>query len=198
MTPLATESTTARATAACAGPNICTACLAPLIVTLLKRSVSGFAGRFGATTASSVVNPSLLFESALQKAAPAGPDFEPMIRSMCATSLPSPTRDSPRKKSAAMNRLLSKKSSKIPTNRAGVYHEPRTGTTTASRHARAGLRPQVVARHQPPRIDSRPDPASRRVAAGRRPSQYLGAGRARGLLEVCRPPLAERRRGFIV
>src|SRR5438093_2366340 len=33
--------TTARATAACAGPNICTAWVAPLMVTLLKRSASG-------------------------------------------------------------------------------------------------------------------------------------------------------------
>ena len=102
MTPLSTESTTARATAACAGPNICTACPAPLIVTLLKRSVSGFAGRFGVTTASSVLKPSFWFESAWVKAAPAGPDFDPMIRSMCATSLPSPTSDSPMKKSAAI------------------------------------------------------------------------------------------------
>src|SRR4051812_6262748 len=100
MTPASTESTTARATAACAGPNIWTACLAPLMVTLLNMIVSGFAGRFGATTASRVVKPSLLLVSALQNAAPAGPDFEPMIRSMCATSLPSPTSDSPRKKSA--------------------------------------------------------------------------------------------------
>src|SRR6187401_1116186 len=103
MTPLSTESTTARATAAWAGPNICTACLAPLIVTLLNRSVSGLHGRLGATTANSVVKPSLLFASALQNAEPAGPVFEPMIKSMCATSLPSPTSDSPRKKSAAMS-----------------------------------------------------------------------------------------------
>src|SRR5262245_58278811 len=103
ITPASTESTTARATAACAGPNICTACFAPLIVTLLNRSVSGLAGRFGDTTASSVVNPSLLFASALQKAAPAGPVFEPMIKSMWATSFPSPTSDSPKKKSAAMS-----------------------------------------------------------------------------------------------
>ena len=48
MMPLSTESTTARATAACAGPNIWTACLAPLIVTLLNSNVSGFAGKFGA------------------------------------------------------------------------------------------------------------------------------------------------------
>src|SRR6185295_4662393 len=102
MTPLSTESTTARATAACAGPNICTACLAPLMVTLLKRIVSGLAGRLGATTASSVVKPSLLLASALAKAFPAGPDLEPMIKSICATSLPSPTSDSPRKKSAAI------------------------------------------------------------------------------------------------
>src|SRR5215208_5658419 len=104
MTPASTESTTARATAACAGPNICTACFAPLIVTLLNMIVSGFAGRFGVTTARRVVKPSLLFVSALQKAAPAGPDFEPIIKSMCAISLPSPTNDSPRKKSAAIGR----------------------------------------------------------------------------------------------
>src|SRR6187399_1328446 len=103
MVPFATESTTARATAAWAGPNIWTACLAPLIVTLLKRTVSGLQGRFGATTARSVVNPSLLLARAFTNAAPAGPDFEPIIRSMWATSLPSPTSDSPRKKSAAMS-----------------------------------------------------------------------------------------------
>src|SRR5690606_30087189 len=74
------------------------------IVTLLNISVSGLAGRFGDTTARSVVKPSLLLVSALQKAVPAGPDLEPMIRSMCATSLPSPTSDSPRKKSAAIER----------------------------------------------------------------------------------------------
>src|SRR5262249_55421225 len=72
----------ARDPAAGVGPTICTACLAPLRVTLLKRSVAGFAGRFGATTASSVVNPSLLFVGAWQNAAPAGPVFEPMIRSI--------------------------------------------------------------------------------------------------------------------
>src|SRR5918996_4184798 len=121
MTPSLTESTTARATAACAGPNICTACFAPLMVTLLNSSVSGFAGRFGATTASSVVKPSLLFERALQKAAPAGPVLEPMIRSTCATSLPSPTSDSPRKKSAAMfdHSLLEEKSR--PSEATSIY-----------------------------------------------------------------------------
>src|SRR5262245_54211467 len=102
MVPSLTESMTARATAAWAGPNIWTACLAPLIVTLLKRSVSGLQGRLGVTTASRVENPSLLLESALVNAAPAGPDFDPMIRSMWAISLPSPTSDSPMKKSAAI------------------------------------------------------------------------------------------------
>src|SRR5580765_6506652 len=128
MTPLSTESTTARATAACAGPNIWTACFAPLIVTLLNRIVSGLAGRFGATTARSVVNPSLLLVSALQNAAPAGPDLEPMIRSMCATSLPSPTSDSPRKKSAAMcgDPFVEKKLVSGGLNSgAGVYHTTR-------------------------------------------------------------------------
>ncbi|MNC94872.1 hypothetical protein D3C83_118460 [compost metagenome] len=70
----------------------------------MNMMVSGLAGRFGVTTASRVVKPSLLFVSALQKAVPAGPVFEPMTRSMCAISLPSPTSDSPRKKSAAIGR----------------------------------------------------------------------------------------------
>src|SRR5947207_9417638 len=82
MMPEDTLSTTARATAACAGPNICTACVAFLIVTLLNRSVSGFAGRLGVTTASSLVKPSVLFANVLTKACPAWPDFDPMIRSM--------------------------------------------------------------------------------------------------------------------
>src|SRR5205823_12910267 len=64
--------------------------------------VSGFAGRLGVTTASSLVKPSVLFANVLTKACPAWPDFDPMIRSMWATSFPSPTRDSPRKKSAAI------------------------------------------------------------------------------------------------
>src|SRR6267378_3818261 len=102
MTPEDTLSTTARATAACAGPNICTACVAFLMVTLLNRIVSGFAGRLGVTTARSLVKPSVLFANVLTKACPAWPDFDPMIRSMWATSFPSPTRDSPRKKSAAI------------------------------------------------------------------------------------------------
>src|SRR5439155_27376118 len=147
MTPAASESTTARATALCAGPNICTACFAPLMVTLLKSSVSGLAGRFGATTASRVVKPSLLFVSALQKALPAGPDFDPMIRSTCATSLPSPTSDSPRKKSAAIENSSEKVVSKMLWRAggawlagewhakrsrlsAGVYHESRGGQRT--------------------------------------------------------------------
>src|SRR5215210_4739500 len=51
MTPSRTESMTPRATAAWAGPNICTACAAPSIVTLLEMIVSGLVGRFGATIA---------------------------------------------------------------------------------------------------------------------------------------------------
>src|ERR1044071_9375174 len=55
MTPSATESATALATAYCAGPNICTACLAPLMVTLLNITVLGLAARLGAITARSVL-----------------------------------------------------------------------------------------------------------------------------------------------
>src|SRR5678816_4327218 len=72
------------------------------MVTLLKSSVSGLQGRLGVTTASRVEKPSLLLESAWQKAAPAGPDLLPMIRSTWAISFPSPTKDSPMKKSAAI------------------------------------------------------------------------------------------------
>src|SRR5262245_64001767 len=72
MMPSATLSCTALATANCAGPNICTACLAPLMVTLLNSTVLGLQGRLGAITASKVVKPSFWLESALQKAASTG------------------------------------------------------------------------------------------------------------------------------
>ena len=68
MMPSATLSATALATACWAGPNICTACFAPLIVTLLNITVAGLQSRFGATTASSDVNPSLLLVKALANA----------------------------------------------------------------------------------------------------------------------------------
>src|SRR5713101_1441310 len=139
MMPEDTLSTTARATAACAGPNICTACVAFLMVTLLKRSVSGFAGRLGVTTASSLVKPSVLFANVLTKACPAWPDFDPMIRSMWATSFPSPTRDSPRKKSAA-----------ITTSRSGwgprVSLAGRHGCGVESSVARGGVESHAVPR----------------------------------------------------
>src|SRR3954454_18653070 len=102
MTPSRTESTTARATAACAGPNIWTACVAPLIVTLLDITVSGFAGRFGATTARRFVWPSFWLMKASANASPTGPSFDPISRSMWATSFPSPTRDSPTMKEPAI------------------------------------------------------------------------------------------------
>jgi hypothetical protein len=95
MIPSATLSCTAFATANCAGPNIWTACLAPLIVTLLNNSVLGLHCRLGAITARRDVNPSLLLVSALQNAVSTGLPRGPINRSTCATSLPSPTRDSP-------------------------------------------------------------------------------------------------------
>ena len=103
MTPLSTESTTARATAAWAGPNIWTACFAPLIVTLLKRMVSGFAGQVRRDDGQQGGEAVLVVRQRVDRRPdrPA-PIFEPMIRSMCATSLPSPTSDSPMKKSAAI------------------------------------------------------------------------------------------------
>src|SRR5262245_45598069 len=95
MVPSATQSATARATAACAGPNICTACLAPLMVTLLNMTVCGLAGRLGAITASSEVNPSLLLVRLLANADSAALPRGPIMRSMGATALPPPTSDSP-------------------------------------------------------------------------------------------------------
>src|SRR5215831_13286587 len=95
IVPSATLSTTALATAACAGPNIWTAWPAPLMVTLLNITVSGFAGTFGARTASNPLCPDVCSARRWAKAEPTGPSFDPIIRSMCATSLPSPTRDSP-------------------------------------------------------------------------------------------------------
>src|SRR6185312_1789124 len=95
IVPSATLSATALATACCAGPNICTACFAPLIVTLLNRTVWGLVARLGARTARRDVKPSLLLVSALAKALSAALPRGPMMRSMWATSLPSPTSDSP-------------------------------------------------------------------------------------------------------
>ena len=102
ITPSRTESTTPRATAAWAGPNICPTCFSPLIVTLLAMIVSGLAGRLGATTASRFVWPSFWFRSAPANASPTGPSLDPINRSMWATSLPSPTRDSPTDRVLAM------------------------------------------------------------------------------------------------
>src|SRR5262245_52962059 len=93
--PSATLSCTAFATANCAGPNIWTACLAPLMVTLLNSTLLGLQGRFGAITASKVVKPSFWLASALQNAVSTGLPRGPMSRSICATSLPSPMSDSP-------------------------------------------------------------------------------------------------------
>src|SRR5271168_3461239 len=95
ITPASTLSATALATAYWAGPNICTACLAPLIVTLLNITVEGLVSRFGVSTASSEVKPSLLLVRQLTNAVSAELPRGPMSRSIWATSLPSPTNDSP-------------------------------------------------------------------------------------------------------
>src|SRR5215831_11576941 len=95
MTPEATQSVTALATAAWAGPNICTAWAAPLIVTLVINTVAGLHTRFGVNTASRFEWPAFWLARALAKAMPTGPALSPMSRSMWATSLPSPTSDSP-------------------------------------------------------------------------------------------------------
>src|SRR5574340_47793 len=65
------------------------------MVTLLNITVLGLQGRLGAITARREVNPSLLFVRALQNADSTALPRGPMRRSMWATSLPSPTRDSP-------------------------------------------------------------------------------------------------------
>src|SRR5437868_7605661 len=169
MTPEDTLSTTARATAACAGPNICTACVAFFIVTLLNSSVSGLAGRLGVTTANSLVKPSVLFDSVFTNACPACPDFDPMIRSMWATSFPSPTRDSPMKKSAA-----------ITTSRSGWG--PRV--SSAGRHE-CGVESSVARRgvesHAVPRLRVAPTEPYR--CGANLPAAPAGVKAARGAAE---------------
>src|SRR5262245_56261370 len=95
MVPSTTLSTTARATAAWAGPNICTACFAPLMVTLVIITVFGLQTILGETTASKLECPADWLARALANATPTGPSFGPINRSMWATSLPSPARASP-------------------------------------------------------------------------------------------------------
>ncbi len=75
ITPSATESATALATAAWAGPNICTACFMPLIVTLVIITVAGLTARFGVSTASRFEWPSLCRARALANATPTGPSL---------------------------------------------------------------------------------------------------------------------------
>src|SRR5262249_18898012 len=72
-----------------------TAWPAPLIVTLLNMTVSGLAGTLGASTARSPLWPAVWSATRWAKAMPTGPLFDPIMRSMWATSLPSPTSDSP-------------------------------------------------------------------------------------------------------
>jgi len=91
MIPCSTESATALATAACAGPNICTACVAPLMVTLVISTVAGLTARFGVRTASKLLWPADCRARALANATPTGPALSPINRSMWAISLPSPT-----------------------------------------------------------------------------------------------------------
>src|SRR5262245_18817817 len=120
ITPAATLSTTARATAAWAGPNIWTACLAPLIGTLVIITVAGLASRFGVTTAIKLECPALWFARALANATPTGPALSPIKRSMCDTSLPSPTRASPMY--MAMERLLVESSERNGAGFDGGHH----------------------------------------------------------------------------
>ncbi len=95
IVPSSTESATALATAACAGPKILPVSPMFFIVTLGTISVNGFGGRFGRITASSGVWPAESCVMPVAKACPTGPSLSPIIKSMWATSLPSPTNDSP-------------------------------------------------------------------------------------------------------
>src|SRR5579875_147369 len=95
MVPAATQSATALATAFWAGPNICAAWPMPLIVTLVMSTVAGLQTRFGVSTANKLVCPCDWLASALAKAVPTGPSFEPISKSMWAISLPSPHNASP-------------------------------------------------------------------------------------------------------
>src|SRR4051812_18198286 len=69
--------------------------LRSLIVTLLNRIVGGLQSKFGAMTARSEVKPSLLFVKAWVNADSTALPRGPIMRSMWATSFPSPTSDSP-------------------------------------------------------------------------------------------------------
>src|SRR4029077_12990012 len=65
------------------------------MVTLLNITVLGLQGRLGAITASRPFTPSRWLVSVRQNVSSAGEPRGPMRRSICATSLPSPTSASP-------------------------------------------------------------------------------------------------------
>src|SRR5262249_51991988 len=142
ITASATLSATALATACCAGPNICTACFAPLIVTLLNSTVAGLHSRLGATTASNDVNPSLLFVRQFAKAVSAALPRGPIRRSMCATSLPSPTRDSPTQ-SPLIFAIASSSQETLHHHRP--HHEGRRNGYPCCQHPKPGPVSQIAA-----------------------------------------------------
>src|SRR5262249_9295513 len=65
------------------------------MVTLVMSTVAGLQIRLGVKTASKCECPAFWSASALAKATPTGPSLEPINRSMCAISLPSPDNASP-------------------------------------------------------------------------------------------------------
>src|SRR4030042_6525619 len=73
MVPSATLSTTALATAVCAGPYTMLACRMPVIVTVGTISVSGFTDRLGSKMASSGSCPAVGVALALANASASGP-----------------------------------------------------------------------------------------------------------------------------
>jgi len=81
ITPSATESATALATAFWAGPNMAAACSMFLTVTFGTIRVAGFGGRFGLITERSGVCPAESWARPLAKAVPTGPSLSPISRS---------------------------------------------------------------------------------------------------------------------
>src|SRR5262249_29585856 len=145
-----------------------TAWPAPLIVTLLNMTVSGLAGTLGASTARSPLWPAVWSATRWAKAMPTGPLFDPIMRSMWATSLPSPTSDSPTMKLWLSDIRSSHQSSVLSVCDVGC------------RPQRSGLR----AADAPPSCDATPRWTSLHRDPSRRPSRvpvHVAVGPSRGL-----------------
>ena len=142
-------------------------------MTLVIRTVAGLVGRFGSSTARRFECPLDWLVKALAKAIPTGPVFEPIKRSMWATSLPSPTRASPTY--IVCSPAIAEVSEEVASSAEGASRTDRNPVITGRRAARKA-RPNDPCPHD----NSRPSvrkPSPEPLIGGITPPRFAGFSR---------------------